>query len=97
MCVISAGKLRSFTPEIKQLTGVESCQCRKGRIQRNHINCAMLGKAATHKVARSLVRKKVTFANSGRTGICKRSTGLYWKQLYHLALILPLATDCLLL
>ncbi len=41
-CVISVGKLRSFTPEIKQLTGVESCQCRKARIQRNHINCAML-------------------------------------------------------
>jgi len=33
--------------------------------------------------ARSLVRKKVTFANSGRTGICKRSTGLYWKLLFH--------------
>ena len=33
--------------------------------------------------ARSLVRKrkKVTFANSGSTGICKRSTGLYWKLL----------------
>ena len=27
---------------LKQLTGVESCQCRKGRIQRNHIACAIL-------------------------------------------------------
>ena len=36
------GKLRSFTPELKQLTGIESCQCRKGRIQRNHIACAIL-------------------------------------------------------
>ncbi|WP_228055418.1 hypothetical protein [Gloeocapsopsis crepidinum] len=26
----------------KQLTGVEACQCRKARIQRNHIACAML-------------------------------------------------------
>jgi hypothetical protein len=24
------------------LTGIESCQCRKGRIQRNHIACAIL-------------------------------------------------------
>ena len=28
--------------ELKQLTGIESCQCRKGRIQRNHIHCALL-------------------------------------------------------
>jgi hypothetical protein len=35
-------KIEEFHREIKQLTGVESCQCRKARIQRNHINCAML-------------------------------------------------------
>lgn len=35
-------KIEEFHREIKQLTGIESCQCRKGRIQRNHINCAML-------------------------------------------------------
>nr|MDZ8049383.1 hypothetical protein [Nostoc sp. DedQUE02] len=28
--------------EFKQLTGIVSCQCRKGRIQRNHIDCAIL-------------------------------------------------------
>lgn len=28
--------------ELKQVTGIESCQCRKGRIQRNHIACAIL-------------------------------------------------------
>ena len=28
--------------EIKQLTGIERCQCRKQRIQRNHINCSFL-------------------------------------------------------
>ncbi len=33
-------KIEEFHREIKQLTGVESCQCRKARIQRNHINCA---------------------------------------------------------
>jgi hypothetical protein len=42
MCVRFDGKLRSFTPVLKQLTGIESCQCRKGRIQRNHIACAIL-------------------------------------------------------
>ena len=34
-------KIEEFHREIKQLTGIESCQCRKARIQRNHINCAM--------------------------------------------------------
>jgi hypothetical protein len=28
--------------EAKQVTGLESCQCRKARIQRNHIACALL-------------------------------------------------------
>ena len=28
--------------EIKQLTGIEKCQCRKQRIQRNHIACFFL-------------------------------------------------------
>ena len=32
-------KVEEFHRELKQLTGVESCQCRKGRIQRNHIAC----------------------------------------------------------
>ena len=27
---------------LKQLTGLESCQCRHARIQRNHIACAIL-------------------------------------------------------
>lgn len=35
-------KIEEFHRELKQLTGVEACQCRKGRIQRNHIGCAML-------------------------------------------------------
>jgi len=30
-----------FHREIKQLTGIEKCQCRRQRIQRNHIACAM--------------------------------------------------------
>ncbi len=36
------GKIEEFHREIKQITGIESCQCRKARLQRNHIACAML-------------------------------------------------------
>lgn len=35
-------KIEEFHREVKQLTGIESCQCRKARLQRNHIACAML-------------------------------------------------------
>jgi hypothetical protein len=28
--------------ELKQLTGIEKCQCRRQRAQRNHIACAMI-------------------------------------------------------
>jgi hypothetical protein len=34
--------IEQFHREIKQLTGVEKCQCRKRRIQRNHIACSIL-------------------------------------------------------
>jgi len=35
-------KIEQFHRELKQLTGVEKCQYRKARIQRNHIACAVL-------------------------------------------------------
>jgi hypothetical protein len=35
-------KIEQYHREVKQLTGIESCQCRKARIQRNHIACALL-------------------------------------------------------
>ena len=35
-------KIEEFHREIKQLTGIEFCQCRRARIQRNHIGCALL-------------------------------------------------------
>ena len=35
-------KIEEFHREIKQLTGIEKCQCRKARLQRNHIGAAML-------------------------------------------------------
>jgi hypothetical protein len=34
--------IEQFHREIKQLTGIENCECRKQRIQRNHIACAIL-------------------------------------------------------
>ena len=35
-------KVEQFHRETKQLTGIKHCQCRKARIVRNHIGCAML-------------------------------------------------------
>lgn len=35
-------KIEQLHREVKQLTGLEHCQCRKARIQRNHIACAFL-------------------------------------------------------
>jgi len=35
-------KIEQYHRELKQLTGIESCQCRKRRIQKNHIHCALL-------------------------------------------------------
>jgi hypothetical protein len=35
-------KIEQLHREAKQVTGLEGCQCRVGRIQRNHIACAML-------------------------------------------------------
>ena len=40
--VANRWKIEEFHREIKQLTGIEKCQCRKNRIQRNHIACSML-------------------------------------------------------
>ena len=34
--------IEQFHRELKQNTGVDACQCRKQRIQRNHITCAVL-------------------------------------------------------
>lgn len=35
-------KIERLDREVKQLTGLEHCQCRKARIQRNHIACSLL-------------------------------------------------------
>lgn len=36
------GKIEQLHRQGKQLTGWEKCQCRRARIQRNHIGCALL-------------------------------------------------------
>jgi hypothetical protein len=40
-CVLWSRKIEQFHREAKQLTGLEHCQCRLNRSQRNHI-CASL-------------------------------------------------------
>ena len=50
-------KIEQLHREAKQLTGLERCQCRKARIQRNHIGCALL----------VWVRFKELSAQTGRT------------------------------
>jgi hypothetical protein len=44
-------KIEEFHRELKQLTGVESCQCRHAQIQRNHIACAILVWSSLKKTA----------------------------------------------
>jgi hypothetical protein len=34
--------VEQFHRELKGVTGVDACQCRKARSQRNHIGCALL-------------------------------------------------------
>jgi len=50
-------KIEQLHREGKQLTGLERCQCRKARMQRNHIACALL----------VWVRLKELAAQTGRT------------------------------
>jgi len=47
-------KIEQFHREIKQLTGIEKCQARKARIQRNHIACAVLVWACLASISRKL-------------------------------------------
>jgi len=47
-------KIEEFHREIKQLTGIEKCQARKRRIQKNHIACAMLVWAKLKQIAHKM-------------------------------------------
>ena len=44
-------KIEQFHREVKQITGIERCQCRKARIVRNHIGCAILVWVRLNKIA----------------------------------------------
>jgi hypothetical protein len=55
-------KIEQFHREAKQVTGLERCQCRKARSQRNHIGCAILVwirlKQVAAETARTIYRVK---------------------------------------
>lgn len=55
-------KIEQFHRETKQTTGIEGCQCRKARIQRNHIACAILVwvrlKQVAHQTASTVYQVK---------------------------------------
>lgn len=55
-------KIEQFHRETKQTTGIEGCQCRLARIQRNHIGCAILVwvrlKQVAHDTASTIYRLK---------------------------------------
>ncbi|HVP41688.1 MAG TPA: transposase [Candidatus Krumholzibacteriaceae bacterium] len=55
-------KIEQFHRETKQLTGLEGCQCRKARILRNHIGCAILVwvrlKQVAHETERTIYQVK---------------------------------------
>lgn len=47
-------RIEQFHREVKQTTGIERCQCRKARIQRNHIACCVIVWMRMKEVARNL-------------------------------------------
>jgi hypothetical protein len=49
-------KIEQFHREVKQTTGIEACQCRNQRIQRNHIACALLVWTHLKQIARASAR-----------------------------------------
>ena len=55
-------KIEQFHRETKQTTGIEGCQCRLARIQRNHIACAILVwvrlKQVAHETASTIYQLK---------------------------------------
>jgi Transposase DDE domain len=47
-------RIEQFHREVKQLTGIEKCQCRKQDSQKNHIGCAILLLAKLKEYARKM-------------------------------------------
>ena len=46
-------KVEQFHREIKGLTGIEACECRSARAQRNHLGCALLAWQCLKRCARA--------------------------------------------
>jgi len=73
-------KIEQFHRETKQLTGLEKCQCRKARIQRNHIACAYLAWIRLAQIARktcqSLYRIKRGLIDNYLSQQLKKTTAL---------------------
>ncbi len=53
MCAVR-WKIEQYHREVKQALGIEKCQCRSARAQRNHIGCAMLVWVHLSELAREL-------------------------------------------
>lgn len=53
MCAVR-WKIEQYHREVKQTLGIEKCQCRSARAQRNHIGCAMLVWVCLSDLARKL-------------------------------------------
>ena len=47
-------KIEQYHREGKQMLGIEKCQCRKARAQKNHIGCAILAWHCLTRLARKL-------------------------------------------
>ena len=57
-------KIEQYHREGKQMLGMETCQCRKARAQRNHIGCAILAWHCLTKLARKLKTNIYALKNS---------------------------------
>lgn len=57
-------KIEQYHREGKQMLGMEKCQCRKARAQKNHIGCAILAWHCLTKLARKLKTNVYALKNS---------------------------------
>ena len=53
-------KIQEYHREIKQLAGIESCQCRLASIQKNHIACALLVEFFFIRMAKRFLKQSIS-------------------------------------
>ena len=63
-------KIEQFHRQIKQVMGLQRCQCRKQRAVRNHIGCAMLVWVQLNRVARQTGQTIYQLSSPCLTSIC---------------------------